>query len=89
MQKLLEKLKNVPTDTSLVCSSTNSLLNKDESPSAKSGKIWSTAKSSKLSYNNPEENLPQHTEGQSLRVSVRMCVGSEIEKSISLSSLTN
>jgi hypothetical protein len=66
MKKLQKKLKNVPTNASLVCSSTNSSLNKDESPSAKSGKNLVKPKSSKRICNTPEENLLQHTGGQNL-----------------------
>ncbi len=57
MQQLQKKLKNVPTDASQVCSSTNSSLNRDESPSVKNVKLF---------CNNPEGNLLQHTGGQNL-----------------------
>ena len=71
MQKLQEKLKNVPTDASQVCSSTSSLLNKEEIPSAES-KV--------LSCNTPEGNLLQHTGERNLRVSVKMCVSEANDK---------
>ena len=65
MQKLQIELKNVPTDTSLVCSSTNSGLNKEE--------ILSTLSDQNkvLTCNNSEENLRvwRNLE-QNLRVSV-------------------
>lgn len=54
MQKLSLKLKNVPTNASLVCSSTNSLLNKEETLSVES-KV--------LDDNNLEVNLPENTQG--------------------------
>ena len=57
MQKLQPKLKNTPKDTSLVLCSVNSSLNKDQSLSVKNVK---------LSCNNHEENLSQHT-GRSLK----------------------
>ena len=62
MQKLQIELKNVPTDTSLVCSSTNSGLNKEEILSDQN-KV--------LTCNNSEENLRvwRNLE-QNLRVSV-------------------
>ena len=48
MQKLQGEFKNIPTDTSLVCSSISSGLNKVEKLSDQS-KV--------LTCNNPEENL--------------------------------
>ena len=59
-QQLQVKFKNTPTDTSLVCSSVSSVLNRDESLSVQN-KV--------LSCNNPEVNLAQHTVRQNLRVS--------------------
>jgi len=53
MQKFKEKLKNIPTDTSLVCSSVNSQLNKEETLSVEN---------TVLSLNIPEENQVQQTE---------------------------
>lgn len=60
MQKLQEKLKNVPKDTSLVLCSTNSGLNKDQSLSDQN-KV--------LSCNNSEENQ-RSTNNQSLQLKV-------------------
>ena len=54
MQKLQAKLKNVPTDASLVCSSTRLGLNREETLSAQD--IVRTC-------NNLEVNLRQHTGG--------------------------
>ena len=54
MQKLGKKLKNVPTDTSLVCSSTSSSLNKVQRLSEKN---------MCYSHNSPEVNLPEYTQG--------------------------
>ena len=54
MQKLKAKLKNVPTDTSQVCSSTNLGLNRVQRLSVQ-GKV--------LTFNNPEVNQPQHIGG--------------------------
>ena len=59
MQKLQEEFKNIPTDTSLVCSSISSGLNKEKTPSDQS---------IVLTCNNPEENLRQHRAGSNLRV---------------------
>ena len=56
---LQAKLKNAPTDTSLVCSSVSSGLNKDESPSDQN---------IVLTCNNSEENHQQHRVGLDLRV---------------------
>jgi len=53
MQKLQVEFKNVPTDTSLVCSSTNLMLNKEETLSALD-KV--------LACNNPEVNLARKSE---------------------------
>lgn len=60
MQTLQRELKNVPTDASLVCSSTSCELNRDESLSAHS-KV--------LICNNPEVNQPQQGGDSNLRVS--------------------
>ena len=57
MQQLLEELKNILKDTSLVLCSVNSELNKEETLSVQS---------LKTSDNNPEENQVQHT-GRSLK----------------------
>lgn len=59
-QKLSGKLKNTPTDTSLVCGSGNCSLNKEETLSVSN---------IMLSDNNPEENQ-QHIAGRDLRVPV-------------------
>jgi hypothetical protein len=59
MQKLSKELKNVPTDTSLVCSPANMALNRDQGLSVPS-KV--------LIDNNPEVNLQQHRVGSDLRV---------------------
>ena len=61
MQQLQAKSKNVPTDASLVCSSTTLPLNREETLSV-------VGKS--LTCNNLEVNLVQHTGHQNLRVSV-------------------
>ena len=53
MQKLQVEFKNVPTDTSLVCSSTNLMLNKEKTLSALD-KV--------LACNNPEVNLARKSE---------------------------
>ena len=60
MQKLQVKLKNIPTDASLVCSSISSVLNREETPSVQS-KV--------LTCNILEGNLLRHTGGQNLIVS--------------------
>jgi len=60
MQKFKAKFKNVPTDAPQVCSSTNSVLNKDQSLSVQN-KV--------LTLNNLEVDLPQHKVEKSLRVS--------------------
>ena len=60
MQKLQVKLKNVPTNTSLVCSSTSLQLNKEETLSVVD-KV--------LDCNNPEVNQVQQTE-RSLKAKV-------------------
>ena len=65
MQKLLEKLKNTPTNAPQVCSSVNSSLNKDQSLSVKN-KV--------LSNNNPDVDLPQRKEEKNLRVSSKVYV---------------
>ena len=52
MQKLQKEFKNIPTDTSLVCSSMSTDLNKEDTLSDQS---------IVLICNNPEENLDQHT----------------------------
>jgi len=54
MQQLQLELKNVPTDTPQVCSTTSLRLNKDESLSALD-KV--------LDCNNPEVDLHQHHTG--------------------------
>jgi N6-L-threonylcarbamoyladenine synthase len=59
MQKLQEKLKNTPRNTSLVPCSVSSGLNKEETLSDQS-KV--------LTCNNSEENLQQHGVGSNLRV---------------------
>ena len=64
MQKLQAKSKNVPTDASLVCSSTTLPLNKEETPSV--------AEKS-LTCNNLEVNLLQHIGEQVLRLPVCVC----------------
>ena len=85
MQKLSVKLKNTPTDTSLVCSSAKKLcreslrsserkLRKDKSlrnsVNPKLNRDQSLSAWGKvLSDNNHEGNLPQHTGDQNLRVS--------------------
>ena len=58
-QKLQVEFKNIPTDTSLVCSSISSILNKEETLSVQN-KV--------LTCNNPEENLHQHRGDSDLRV---------------------
>ena len=65
MQKLGKKLKNVPTDASLVCSSTSSSLNSVQRHSEKNVRC---------SHNIPEVNQPQCKEGQNLRVSVKVYI---------------
>ena len=66
MQKLLLKLKNVPTNTSLVCSSTNSQLNKDENLSVEN---------IVLDNNNPEVNQSDFkSQKQELRLPVKVYV---------------
>jgi hypothetical protein len=60
MQKLQAELKNVPTDASQVCSSTNSSLNKDQSLSDQN---------IVLTCNTPEVNQVQQTE-RSLKAKV-------------------
>jgi hypothetical protein len=65
VQQLSRKLKNVPTNTQLVCSSTNSVLNRDQSLSVQN-KV--------LLDNNSEVDPLQHTGGQNLRVSVNVYV---------------
>jgi hypothetical protein len=60
MKKLSVKLKNTPTDTSLVCSSVRGQLNRDQSLSV-DHKV--------LTDNNSEVNPVQHTGRQNLRVS--------------------
>ena len=57
MQKLLEELKNVPRNTSLVPCSTNLMLNREDTLSASDRPV-----KDKLSNNNPEVNQSQHTE---------------------------
>jgi hypothetical protein len=57
MQTFKVKLKNVPTNASLVCSSTNLQLNKDQSLSVVDG-----LKNNKLALNNLEVNRAQQTE---------------------------
>ena len=52
MQKLQKEFKNIPTDTSLVCSPISTDLNKEDTLSDQS---------IVLICNNPEENLDQHT----------------------------
>ena len=64
MQKLKTELKNVPTNASQVCSSTNLLLNKEETLSVIDG-----LKNNKLIFNNPDVNRVQHT-GRSLQAKV-------------------
>lgn len=59
MQKLQKKLKNVPTDTSLVCSSISSGLNKEETLSDQSTVLF---------CNNSEENQQKHKSDLDLRV---------------------
>jgi len=58
MQTLQLELKNVPTDASLVCSSTNSSLNRSESDSG-----MNNLKNGKLDCNNPEVNQRAQTPG--------------------------
>ena len=65
MQKLSAKLKNTPTDASLVCSPVNLSLNKDQSLSVTD---------IVLTDNNLEVNRSQHTERQDLRLPVRVYV---------------
>ena len=65
MQKLDLKFKNTPTDTSLVCSSVNLSLNKEETLS-----VVGTV----LESNSPEENHQQHRAGSDLRVQNIVCV---------------
>jgi len=60
MQQLQAKLKNVPTDTSQVCCSTSTVLNKEETLSEPS---------IVLTCNNLDVNQLQHTGGKNLRVS--------------------
>jgi len=69
MQKFKAKLKNVPTNASLVCSSTNTQLNRDDSLSVVSGQ-----EIDKLTLNNPEVNQPEETPGQELRLPVKVFV---------------
>ena len=64
MQQFKVKLKNVPTDASQVCSSTNLQLNRDQSLSVVDG-----LKDNKLALNNLEVNHQQHRAGQISRVS--------------------
>jgi len=59
MQKLQEKLKNTPRNTSLVPCSVSSGLNKEETLSDQN-KV--------LTCNNSEENQQQHRAGSDLRV---------------------
>jgi hypothetical protein len=59
MQKFKAKLKNVPTDAPQVCSSTNPVLNRDQSLSVQ-GKV--------LTLNNLEVDPHQHKGGQGSRV---------------------
>ena len=63
MQKLQVELKDVPVDASQVHCSTSSQLNRDQSLSVVDG-----LQNSKLTCNNPEVNLRQHTDGSDLRV---------------------
>ena len=62
VSKLSGKLKNAPTDTSLVCSSVNDSLNRDQSLS-----VSRTVLPANLGEENP---LHSNMEGQNLRVSV-------------------
>jgi len=61
MQKFKAELKNEPMDAPLVCSSSNPVLNRDQSLSVQD---------IELTLNNLKVDLPQHREGQSPRVSV-------------------
>ena len=54
MQQLKERNTYTPTDASQVCSNCDFELNRVESLSVQD---------LKTSFNNPDENLPQHTEG--------------------------
>ncbi len=65
MQTLQREFKNVPTDASLVCSSTSRALNREETLSAH-GKV--------LICNNPEVNQPQQGGDSNLRVSNKVFV---------------
>ncbi len=65
MQTLQKELKNIPTDTSLVCSSISHELNKEETLSAHD-KV--------LICNIPEVNQPQQREDSNLRVSNKVFV---------------
>ena len=65
MQQFKVKFKNVPTDTPQVCSSTNSVLNKEETLSVQD-KV--------LTLNNLDVDQPQHIEGQKLSVIVMVKV---------------
>ena len=65
MQKFKVRLTNVPTDAPLVCSSTNSSLNRSESDSE-----MNNLKNGKLALNNLEVDQLQHKGGQGLRVPV-------------------
>jgi len=64
MQKFKEEFQNVPTNASLVCSSTNLMLNREDTLSASNRLERST-----LTLNNPEVNRVQQT-GRSLKVFV-------------------
>ena len=65
MQTLQREFKNVPTDASLVCSSTSRALNREETLSAHD-KV--------LICNNPEVNQPQQRGDSNLRVSNKVFV---------------
>ena len=69
MQTLQPKFKNVPTDASLVCSSTSTPLNRNESASVVS-KV--------LSCNNPEVGLRKQTSGPKAIVFVLSVTGSPL-----------
>ena len=65
MQKFKGKFKNEPTDAPQVCSSSNPVLNRDQSLSVQ-GKV--------RPLNNLEVDLLQHRGGQNLRVSANVYV---------------